>query len=204
MDILSLAASSHAGAVASAAAQLAVSPTLWYVTRATAIASYVTLSLSVAVGIIQSIGRVARERLPWAVDEIHQVLATLTGALIAGHLLALAFDPYLPFSVLNLIAPINEPYKPLGVTFGVLALYCMVALLLTSWLRRRTSHTFWRGVHYFSFVAFALVTAHGWVAGSDAKEPWMLALYVGACCAVVFLVLMRLFTSPHGEAKPSL
>ncbi|HEX9039358.1 MAG TPA: ferric reductase-like transmembrane domain-containing protein [Ktedonobacterales bacterium] len=172
---------------------------LWYITRATAVAAYVTLSVSVTLGVIQSIGRVARERLPWLVDETHHFISTLTGVLALGHLTALYFDPYLPFSLLNLIAPINEPYRPLGVALGVFALYSLVALLFSSWLRRRMPYAFWRGVHFFSFIAFALVTAHGWLAGSDTQEPWMRGLYIGAAAAITFLLLMRLFTHPHTD-----
>jgi sulfoxide reductase heme-binding subunit YedZ len=199
MDFLSLAsASGHIAA-------LVTNPTLWYITRATAVASYMTLSLAVILGLLQSIARTAHERLPWLVDETHQFISTLTGVLILGHLTALYFDPFLPFSLLNLLTPLNEPSldKPnsaLGVICGVFALYCMLALLFSSWLRRRLPFAFWRGVHYFSFIAFALVTAHGWLAGSDADEPWMRGLYVGASGAIVFLVLMRLFTHPHAES----
>ncbi len=201
MDILTLAsATGHVSALAPSAAR-ATSPTLWYITRATAVASYITLSLSVALGVIQSIARTSRERLPWVVDELHQVSSTLTGVLVLAHLTALYFDPFLPFSLRNLLVPVNEPYKPLAVTLGVFALYCMASLLLSSWLRRRVSYGFWRGLHYFSFIAFALVTAHGYLAGSDTQEPWMLGLYVGASGAVLFLLLMRLFTTPHSEAK---
>lgn len=202
MDFVSLAsAAGHVSALASAVTRAASDPTLWYVTRATAVASYITLSLSVALGVIQSIARASRERLPWLVDELHQVSSTLTGVLIAGHLIALYFDPLIPFSLVNLLTPINEPYRPLGVTFGVFALYCMIALLFSSWLRRRVPYGVWRGVHYFSFVAFALVTTHGYLTGSDAQEPWMLGLYVGASGAVAFLVAMRLFTSAPSDVK---
>jgi hypothetical protein len=194
MDFLSLASASGHGAA------LATSPTLlWYVTRATAVASYITLSLTVSLGILQSIARTARERLPWLVDESHQFISTLTGVLILGHLTALYFDPFIPFSLLNLLTPLNEPYNPPAVACGVFALYCMLALLFSSWLRRRLPFAFWRGVHYFSFIAFALVTVHGWWAGSDAEEPWMRGLYVGASGAILFLVLMRFFTHPRTE-----
>ncbi len=208
MDILSLASAAGHTSVLTFLAARAASPTLWYVTRATAVASYITLSLSVALGVIQSIARASRERLHWFVDEMHQVSSTLTGVLIAGHLLALYFDSFMPFSLLNLLLPINEPIlqppsqlKQIGVTLGVFAFYCMAALLFSSWLRRRVSYGFWRGLHYFSFIAFALVTAHGYFTGSDAQEPWMLGLYVGATGAVAFLVVMRFFTTPHGEVK---
>jgi predicted ferric reductase len=174
---------------------------LWYLTRAMAVAAYVALLASVILGMLRSIARTSGERLTWVVDELHQVVATLTGLLVAGHLLALKFDPFLPFSVANLLLPIDEPYRPLAVILGVFALYAMAVTLVSSWLRRRLPYGFWRTLHYVSFVAFALVTAHGWLAGSDAGEPWMRGLYVGGSMAVGFLVLMRVLTHAPGRSK---
>jgi predicted ferric reductase len=167
-------------------------PFLWYVTRATALAAYAAITLSVMLGMLRPIARTVGESLSWVADEIHQTVATLAGVLVVGHLLALRFDPMVPFSVTNLLLPINEPYRPLAADLGVLSLYAIVVALLSSWLRRRLPYRFWRGMHYVSFAAFVLVTAHGWYAGSDSGEEWMRAVYVGALAAVAFLVLMRL------------
>ncbi len=41
-------------------------------------------------------------------------------------------------------------------------------------------------------VAFALVTAHGLLAGSDSDESWMRAVYGFATAAIAFLVLARM------------
>lgn len=188
-------------ATVSAKASSIASPTMWYLTRMMAVAAYVTLTLSVVFGMLRSIARTAGERLTWIVDELHQFLATLTGVLIAGHLITLTLDPFLPFSVLNLLEPVNEPYRPLAVGLGVAAMYAMVALLLSSWLRRHLSYRFWRGLHYVSFAAFALVTVHGLLAGSDAREVWMSGLYAGAAGSIGFLVLMRLFGSSPSAKK---
>jgi DMSO/TMAO reductase YedYZ heme-binding membrane subunit len=80
-----------------------------------------------------------------------------------------------------------------------------VVVLVSSWLRRRISYRLWRRLHYVSFVTFVLVTLHGLLAGSDAGEPWMRAVYYGASAAVGFLVLMRLLTlrrrAPSTEAS---
>jgi predicted ferric reductase len=182
------------------------SPTLWYITRATATSAYVALSFSVMLGILQVIARNAAERLSWLVDESHKFIATLSGVLVLGHLVTLLLDPYLPFSLINLLLPLNEPYRQTAVDFGVFGLYAMALLLLTSWLRRRMRYRLWRGVHYISFVMFALVTAHGWLAGSDSGEPWMRALYGGATAMIVFLTLVRLFVGPSREqalSKPA-
>src|SRR5215472_3140882 len=78
-------------------AAAAASPTLWYVTRAMAVSAYVALTLSVMLGMLRTIARNSRERLSWVVDELHQFIATLAGVLIAGHLVTLLLDPFLPF-----------------------------------------------------------------------------------------------------------
>lgn len=179
------------------------SPTMWYLTRMMAVAAYVTLTLSVVFGTLRSVARTAGERLTWIVDELHSFLATLTGALVAGHLITLLLDPFLPFSATNLVLPLNEPYRPFAVGLGVAALYAIATLLLSSWLRRRLSYRFWRGLHYVSFAAFALVTAHGLLAGSDAREIWMSGLYAGAASSIAFLVLMRVFGGFSRARKPA-
>lgn len=172
------------------------SPTLWYLTRASAIAAYVLLTITVVLGMLRSVARQASERLSWVVDELHQVAATLLGLMIVTHLVTLLLDPYLPFSVVNLLAPLSEPYRPTAVRYGVVALYLMALVLVSSWIRRRLSYRVWRGVHYFSLLAFALTTIHGFLAGSDKGEPWMRGLYAGATAAVAFLLLVRLFAGP--------
>jgi len=184
----------------------APSPTLWYITRATAISAYVALSLSVMLGILQVIAHNAAERISWMVDELHKFIATLAGLLVLGHLVTLLLDPFLPFSLINLLLPFNEPYRQTAVDLGVFGLYALALLLFTSWLRRRMRYRLWRGVHYISFVMFALVTLHGLLAGSDSGEPWMRALYGGASAMVVFLLFVRLFVGPSKEqplSKPA-
>lgn len=188
-------------AAASMKASDTASPTMWYLTRMMAVAAYVSLTLSVVFGMLRGIARKAGEHLTWVVDELHQFLATMTGVLVVGHLTTLVLDPFLPFSVLNVLEPLNEPYRPFAVGLGVAALYAMAALLLSSWLRRHLSYRFWRGLHYVSFAAFILVTAHGLLAGSDAREVWMSALYAGAAGGIGFLVLMRLLGKSAGARK---
>lgn len=173
------------------------SPMLWYLTRALAVGAYVALTVSVLFGALRSIARQSRERLSWVVDELHQFVATLAGTLILGHLVTLLLDPYLPFSAQNLLLPLNEPYRPFAVILGVFALYTLVALLFTSWFRAFMPYKLWRAIHFLSFVAFILVTAHGLLAGSDSGEPWMRGIYAGAAGAFVIVALFRLRGSPR-------
>ncbi len=182
----------------------AVSPTLWYLTRATAVAAYVLLTLSVILGMLRGIARNARERLSWTVDEMHQFTATLMVVMMLAHLVTLIFDPFLPFTILNLLLPLNEPYRPLAVNLGVFAMYAVVTVALSSWLRRFVAQRVWRSLHYISFVAFALVTLHGWLGGSDAGEPWMRGVYFASAASVVFLIFVRLFSGAPQSSTSSM
>ena len=167
-------------------------PLLWYLTRATAFAAYVTLTAAVALGMLRVVARRAGERLSWVVDELHQFISTLALLLVLAHLLSIFLDPFIPFTAANLLLPLDEPYRPLAVRLGVFAFYALVLVLASSWLRRRLRYRTWRALHYLGFVAFALATAHGVLAGSDAGEPWMRGMYVGAGSAIAFLTLARL------------
>jgi methionine sulfoxide reductase heme-binding subunit len=170
------------------------SPTLWYLTRASAVSAYVLLTLSVIFGTMRGIARTARERLSWTVDEMHQFTASLMVGMMLIHMTTLKLDPFLPFSIANLLLPVNEPFQPLGVNFGVFAMYSIVVLAFSSWFRRFISYQIWRAIHYISFVAFILVTVHGWLSGSDTNEQWMRAVYIASAASVAFLVFVRLFS----------
>jgi predicted ferric reductase len=179
------------GALSARATQ--ADPVLWYLTRTTAVAAYVALTFTVILGMLRAIARTSSERLSWVVDELHLFIASLTGGLIAGHLVSLKLDPFIPFAYNNLFFPGDQPYRPLATNLGVFAFYTMTVVLISSWFRALIPYRFWRFLHVFSFVAFGLVTAHGLLAGSDASEPWQRALYGMAVGAVGFLTLLRLF-----------
>lgn len=167
-------------------------PTLWYVTRASAVSAYVVLAASVILGLM----RTTRRQVPWWLDEAHRYLALLVSGFVVLHLLSLIFDPLIPFAPLNLLLPIAEPYRPFATALGVLGLYCLVAVTVSSWLRRYIAHARWRTLHYASFGGFILVTAHGLLAGSDSGEAWMRLVYLGASIVVALLAVRRLSQTP--------
>jgi methionine sulfoxide reductase heme-binding subunit len=186
-----------------AGASATVSPFLWYLTRTMGVSAYVALSVSVILGMLRAVARKSSERISWVVDELHQFVATLAGLFVAGHMVVLVFDPFLPFSFFNLLLPVGEPYRPSAVAFGVFGMYAMVLLLVSSWLRKRMRYSLWRLIHYVSFFAFVMVTLHGWFAGSDSGEPWMRAVYASATSIVIFLTLVRFFVGASSAAAAS-
>jgi len=188
--------SSHLGTTLAAAAASQSNTTIWYLTRASAVAAYVVLTVLVGLGLARSSTRAAGARISWVIDELHQFLGTIFGILVGLHLLTLLLDPFISFTPLNFILPLNEPYSPLAVDFGVIALWTVALVLGSSWLRRHLPRRSWRALHYLSFATYALVTLHGLLAGSDSSMPWMTAVYIGSTAAVGLLFLMRVFRRP--------
>jgi methionine sulfoxide reductase heme-binding subunit len=172
-------------------------PTLWYVTRAAGVAAYVLLAVVVDFGILLSLARQLETRVSWVFDELHQFLALLAAAMIALHLGVLLFDPFITFSLANLLLPFGAPYQPLGISLGVLGLYALLILLASSWLRRYIPRRAWRTIHYVSFAAFLLVTGHGLLAGSDAGLGWLRSVFFAATASTFFLSIMRLILVPR-------
>lgn len=201
MDTIALGLTRLLGALplAAVSATTVVNPFMWYVTRAAATSSYITLSFLVILGLARSMTRLNGSRVSWWLDESHQFLALLTAGLVGLHLVSLLLDALLPFSVANLLIPVAEPYRPFAVSVGVFSMYGMVIVLSSSWLRRRLGHTKWRVIHYLSFAVFAGVTLHGILAGSDSSQPWMIFIYVAAAISVGLLTFIRIFSRPETQ-----
>lgn len=175
-------------------------PTLWYITRATGISAYVLLALTAALGLLRTTLRAAQIGAPgaiWLLDGIHPFAALLAAGFVLLHMVTLAFDPVVPFGLANLLLPLDEPYAPFATSLGVLGLYACAVVLVSSWLRRALPYGVWRGLHGVSFAAFALVTLHGILAGTDSGKPWMWVVYVVSAGVVALLVVVRLLARPQ-------
>lgn len=157
----------------------------WYVSRAAGLVSWVLLALSIGWGLLLA-SRVAGRRPgpKWLLD-VHRFLGGLAVVFVAVHVLALLADEYVTFTPTQLLVPFASTYRPTGVAAGVVALYLLLAVELTSLLRRHIPKRIWRSVHLLSYGLFALGTVHLFMAGTDAANPAVLA-----AVAAVTLVLV--------------
>ena len=84
-------------------------PVLWDLTRATASAAYVALTLATFCGMLRGIARGAEAHLSWVVDELHQALAVIFAGLVVLHLITLYYHPFIPFTLANFLLPGSQP-----------------------------------------------------------------------------------------------
>ncbi len=175
---------------------LTSNPVDWYAARAAGIVAYVLLTVVVVVGISlagRAPGRGRWRRWPmFAVEDVHRAGGLLVGAFITIHVLTIAIDAFLPFSVIQLAVPLASTYRPLWVALGIVAAELLLALAITNHYRDRMPRRWWRAAHYANFAVWATATLHGMGSGTDRNAPWMMAVYAVAVAAVSGAVAWRL------------
>ena len=178
------------------------SHTWWYTARAGGIVAWALLSISV-VGGLQLSTRLARRPAPSWVLDLHRFVAGLAVAFVGVHLVGLALDPFINFGPAELLVPFVSSYKPGAVALGIVGLYLLLAIYITSLAMRHLSRRLWHAIHLSSYPLFALVTVHGLVAGTDRRN----AIFQWACLLtaslVLFMTLVRILAPRRAAAARS-
>jgi hypothetical protein len=114
------------------------------------------------------------------------------------HVITSVLDAFAPIRLIDAVIPFVSSYRPLWLGLGALAFDVMIALVLTSLLRRRLGYGAWRLVHWLAYASWPVALLHGLGTGSDTNVWWMLVLTAGCAAAVLAAVLVRItrgFTS---------
>jgi sulfoxide reductase heme-binding subunit YedZ len=167
------------------------SPAIWYAARASGVAAYVVLSLVVCLGLTLG-GKAQSRRWPrFSVEDVHRFGGLLVGSLIGVHVLAIAADSFLPFSLTQLLVPFTSSYRPLWTGLGIAATELLLALAITNHYRKRLPYSFWRKAHYLNFAVWGLASVHGLMSGTDRGAAWLAILYGFSVASVLMLLVWR-------------
>jgi ferredoxin-NADP reductase len=174
----------------------------WYVARAGGLTAWWLLCLAVLWGLLLST-RVLGDRTPpaWLLD-LHRMLGGLALVFTAMHLVGLYLDTWSGFTLTQLFVPLESEYRPTAVAWGVIGLYLLAAIEVTSLLRRRLPDMLWRWVHRTAFGVFVFATLHVFTAGSDAANPWIQGTAVAVGCGFVFLSAYRVMAGRREKQRP--
>ncbi len=168
---------------------------LWYLTRATGLISLILLSATVVLGIVASVGWTSTRWPRFLSQAMHRNLSLFCIALIAIHIVTTVADGYVPITYVDAFIPFLTPYRPLWIGFGALAFDMLLAVGITSGLRRRIGVRAWRGVHYLAYACWPIAVVHGLGSGSDTRLPVMMLIEVVCGAAVVTAVAWRLLAA---------
>jgi DMSO/TMAO reductase YedYZ heme-binding membrane subunit len=168
----------------------------WDVARSSGMVSWSLLALSVVWGLTLSTRWLGhRVRPNWLLD-LHRFLGGAAVVFVAVHVGALVADSYTHFGPTDLLVPFASHWHPVAVAWGVVGMYLLVAVEVTSLLRRHLSKRLWRATHLLSYPLFALATVHGLNAGTDAANP-LFTWAVIATSVVVVLLTASKFRRPQ-------
>ncbi len=142
----------------------------WHLIRSAGITAYILLTISVLWGLALS-SRIVKDWSPGVLSLLmHSTISWLALALGLIHALLLMVDKYFSYQVSDLFVPFTGPYRPIAVGLGTLAFWILLVVTLSFSVKRFTGYRIWKFIHFGSYFAFMLVTAHGLLAGTDAEH----------------------------------
>ena len=165
---------------------------VWIVARATGVAAYIALCLSVLSGIAlrtSVLDFLAKNR---ALRSLHDFMTWLWIPLGAAHVVALLLDRTAQIAPTDLVVPFQVSYAPLAIGLGTISLDLIALITITSWLRRRMPDRLWRWIHRTSYVAFVTLFLHGLWSGTDFNAPLISALSWSAALGIGLLAASRI------------
>lgn len=164
----------------------------WILIRSSGFVAYALLSMSVILGVSVAGGYMRRRLSPKTLTFAHESLSI--GAIVSTvvHMLLLYADDFVVFEPSEILVPGQSDWRPVAITFGIVAFYGMLVISVSFYIRRMIGQKVWRGLHYASFGIWLSVLIHGLLAGTDRSTPIAWWLYGTSAVAVIVLVIARI------------
>lgn len=164
----------------------------WYFARAGGLVAWGLLAATVFWGLIYA-GRLTRKVPPpaWNLD-LHRFLGGLSLVFVAIHVAALTADKYVDFGLPQVLLPFASHWRPGAVAWGIVAMYLVVAVEVTSLAMRWLPRRLWRQIHLLSFVLFVFSTVHAIESGTDMANPVVRALGIGLLVTATVVAVLRI------------
>jgi len=176
----------------------------WYVIRAAGFIAAGLLMLLMISGIGQVTGFTYKYIEPVKAWALHKAMALALVATIIIHVTFLLFDHYIKFSIPQVLIPFLSKYNNktsfaglaltgLAVTFGILAMYGVFIIVLSSLGWIDTKKKAWHRLHYLGYFVVLLVFLHGLYTGTDLRYGVFRMFWILAGIVIFIAVIMRVF-----------
>jgi predicted ferric reductase len=174
----------------------------WYVARAAGLVAWALVVASCTWGLLHATRALGRKPSPAWMLSTHRYLSALALAFVAVHVVAILADGYVHFGLTGVFVPMAAPWHPLAVAWGILSMYLLVIVEVTSLLRARITPKVWRGLHLLSYVVLAATTVHLLAAGTDAQAllPTASAVLIGVAAVFGVAMLLTWRSAPRASA----
>jgi predicted ferric reductase len=172
----------------------------WYLSRAAGFVAYLLLFISVVLGMATGTRLLERFVRRNIVFDLHRFTTLLALAFTLFHVYILLGDGYFSFNVWELSLPFRSPYRTWQTAVGVFALYALVLVTVSFYVRRFVGYRVWRTLHYLTFALFAGALLHSITAGTDTTLGWAQLIYAGTGLVTLAVIAYRLqYNVPQSE-----
>jgi DMSO/TMAO reductase YedYZ heme-binding membrane subunit len=154
----------------------------WLIARSSGIVAWALIVASAAWGLLLATRVLGRKASPAWLLSLHRFLGALAVVFTVVHVVAIVADSYVDFGIADVLIPFAASWEPFAVALGIVGMYLLAAVQVTSLLRKRMSQRVWRRVHLLSYLLFATTTVHALLAGTDTNAllPTAVAVVFGA------------------------
>jgi methionine sulfoxide reductase heme-binding subunit len=169
---------------------------LWYTTRGAGAVSLVLLSAVVVLGLL---ARVRFETHGWPrflSAAVHGDLALMTLVFLLLHIVTAVVDPFTHLGLVAALVPFGSYYRTFWLGLGTIAFELLIAIVVTSLLRRHIGARVWRAIHWLAYASWPVAVLHGIGTGTDSTALWMIVIDVVCVAAVAGALIWRLFAAP--------
>jgi DMSO/TMAO reductase YedYZ heme-binding membrane subunit len=174
----------------------------WYVTRAGGLVAWALVLASCTWGLLHALRAFGRHPSPSWMLSTHRYLSALAIAFVVVHVVAILADSFVQFSLVDVFVPLVSSWHPVAVAWGIVGMYVLVAVEISSLARARLSPKVWRGLHMLSYVLLAVVTIHFLTAGTDVNDllPTTSIVLIGVATVFGAAMLLTWRTAPKVRA----
>jgi len=167
-------------------------PTTGTASAATGVISMALLTAVVVLGVLVN----RQGRLPglprFAGLSLHRYLSLLAIGFLTLHILTAIAAPLAGIGLAAAVIPFTSAREPVWLGLGAVSFDLMIALIVTSLLRRHIGRRSWRAVHWLAYLCWPAALAHSVGTGPGMRSGRLLDLAVGCAAAVAAAAGWRL------------
>jgi methionine sulfoxide reductase heme-binding subunit len=176
-------------------------PTTGTASAATGVISMTLLTAVVVLGVLVN----RQGRLPglprFAGLSLHRYLALLAVGFLTLHILTALAVPFADIGLAATVIPFTSAREPVWLGLGAVSFDLVIALVVTSLLRRHLGRRTWRAVHWLAYVCWPAALAHSVGTGPGMRSGRLLDLAIACVAAVAAAVGWRLTGTWRGGSR---
>ena len=175
----------------------------WIASRSAGLIAWAMLSLSIIWGLQLSTKTMKKAiKRPWLLGT-HQTLGGLATVFVLVHTVTLLFDKFTNFNLIDLFVPFSSSWHPVWVAWGVVGAWMLLAVEVTSLIKKHLSKKVWHSIHMLSFLLWIVGTIHGFLSGPDSQTMIAIATATFVAVPIFILTILRLYLWVNEPIKPS-